>query len=197
MNRATVLWAVATIGVLAVVRPWTVRPLQLQKPAAFEPAAYAGSLWPRVLDEATRHAVDVASMPAPPAAASVKARFVKGSGVVTTIDRSSRVGLLRVQLSGAATPGVAIQIGPVIRGTTLRDALSFVQFSDFTNQSDYAAAANALNEHVLREVVGVSNVDALQGRTIDFVGAASRTTAPEGPLEIVPVTITVLDVGRS
>jgi predicted lipoprotein len=191
-----VLWIVGGVVALAVVRPWTVRPLQVDKPAAFDASTYAVSLWPRVLDEAKRTATDATSAP-PAAATSAKARFVKGSGVVTAIDRTSRVGLLRVQLAGDQTPGIAIQIGPVIRGTTLRDALSFVQFSDFTNQFDYAGAANALNEHVLRTVVGAANVEALQGRTIDFIGAAPRTTPPGSPVEVVPVAITVLETGRS
>jgi predicted lipoprotein len=188
------LWVVAGVAGLAIVRPWTVRPLHLDKPAAFDAGTYAISLWPRVLDEANRIAADVTSAPATPT--SAKARFVKGSGIVTAVDRASRVGLLRVQLAGQTAPGVSIQIGPVIRGTTLRDALSFVQFSDFTNQFDYAGAANALNEHVLRTVVESANVDALQGRTIDFVGAASQTTPPGGPVEVVPVTITVNEAGR-
>jgi predicted lipoprotein len=191
-----VLWIVGGLVALAVVRPWTVRPLQVDRPASFDASTYAVSLWPRVLDEARRTAT---AMTAAPTAAetSAKAGFVKGSGVVTAIDRASRVGLLRVQLAGDRAPEIAVQIGPVIRGTTLRDALSFVQFSDFTNQFDFAGAANALNEHVLRTVVEVANVDALQGRTIDFVGAASRTTAPGSRVEVVPVTITVHQAGRS
>jgi predicted lipoprotein len=192
-----VLWVMAAIVGLAIVRPWTVRPLEGDKPAAFDAATYAQSLWPRVLSDATQRAADVAALPPVTAERSAKARFVKGSGVVITVDRTSRVGLLRVQLAGSGAPSVAIQIGPVIRGTTLRDALSFVQFSDFTNQFEYAAAANALNDHVMRAVVATADVDALHGRTIGFVGAASTTTPTGASLEIVPVTITVLDAGRS
>lgn len=197
MNRTTVMWGVATLVALAVVRPWTVRPLDHEKPAAFDAGSYAQSVWPRVLDEAVRQAVVVSSQPPVATGSSAKARFVKGSGVVTVIDRTSRVGLLRVQLSGTAASTVAIQMGPVIRGTTLRDAVSFIQFSNFTNQFDYAAAANALNDHVLRTVVTAARVDALQGRTIDFVGATSQTAAPGTPIEVVPVAITVLEAGRS
>jgi len=198
VSRTTVIGAIATVIILGIIHPWTVRPLHDDKPTAFDPSSYAQSLWPRVLDDATQHAVDVASaVPVPSAASSVKARFIKGSGVVTAIDRASRVGVLRVQLPGSAAPTVAIQIGPVIRGTALRDAVSFIQFSNFTNQFDYAAASNALNDHVLRHVVGTANVDTLPGRTIAFVGATGRPSVEGGAIEVVPVTITVLDAGRS
>ena len=33
---------------------------------------------------------------------------------------------------------VVLQIGPVIFGTALRDALPFIAFGDFVNQIDYA-----------------------------------------------------------
>ena len=36
----------------------------------------------------------------------------------------------------------AIQIGPVLRGTALRDALEFVRFTDFVNQFEFAGVAN-------------------------------------------------------
>jgi len=187
------LWIAGIVVILAVLRPWTVRPLEGDKPAAFDPGTYATSLWPRVLDEAGRLATDVA---APADGGTAKARFVKGSGVVTTVDRTSRVGLIRLQMPGKAPADVAIQIGPVIRGTTLRDAAGFIQFSDFTNQSDYAAAANALNDHVLRSVVGPINLDALTGRTIRFTGAAPRSAAPGAPLEVVPVSLVVIEAGH-
>ena len=196
MSRRVWIGVAVVVVVLAVVRPWTVRPLHVDAPPAFDPATYAGSLWPRVLDDANARAVDVTATVAPASGSGAKARFMKGSGVVTAIDRTSRVGLLRVRLPGASGPTIVIQIGPVLRGTTLRDAVSFIQFSDFTNQFDYAAAANALNDHVLRAVIEPAGVDGLQGRTIRFVGATSNAVAPDAPIEIVPVMIAVAEAGR-
>jgi predicted lipoprotein len=98
--------------------------------------------------------------------------------------------LVRVTGSGAAT--VALQIGPVVRGTALRDASGFIHFSDFTNQFDYASAANALNDHALRTVVGPLSIDALEGRTVTFTGAIGKAARREdGSIEIVPVRVDV------
>jgi predicted lipoprotein len=184
-----VLWVVFVAAGLAAVRPWTVRPLHLDKPAAFDATTYAQSVWPRVLSDGMQRATDVgASVEGP-----TKARFVKGSGVVTAVDGASRVGLLRVRVSGLAVP-VAIQVGPVIRGTALRDASAFIQFSDFTNQSDYAAAANALNDYALRTVIAPLPLTTLPGRTVAFTGAVGRSVAREdGAIEVVPLRIETLE----
>ena len=77
--------------------------------------------------------------------------------------------------------------GTASRGTALRDAASFIQFSDFTNQSDYAGAANALNEYALRTVVAPLPLDAVSGRAISFVGAISTSALrDDGAIEVAP-----------
>jgi predicted lipoprotein len=44
---------------------------------------------------------------------------------------------------------VALQVGPVMRGTALRDAVGFIQFDQFANQLQFADVANQLNERAL------------------------------------------------
>ena len=188
------LWIAAPIAALAILRPWTVRPLEGQKPAVFDAGGFASSAWPRLVRDAARTAAGVADV-APAAGASPShARFVKGTGVVAAVDRRSRVGVMLVRVPGSSLVTVAIQIGPVIRGTALRDASGFIQFSDFTNQSEYAAAANALNESALRLAIAPVQIGALQGRTISFVGAVGRSAPREdGAIEIVPVQLEVVE----
>jgi predicted lipoprotein len=182
------------VAVLAVLRPWTIRRLDDGRTAAFDASTFAASVWPRVLREATQTASDVSELPIPAAASPAKARFLKGRGVVAAVDRQSRVGVMRVQVSGAKPVMVAIQIGPVIRGTALRDASSFIQFSDFTNQFDFAGAANALNDHVLRAVIGAMPIDTLAGRTITFIGAIGKSPLREdGAIEVVPVQLELIE----
>ena len=132
-----------------------------------------------------------------PGASPARARFLKGTGVVVAIDRQSRAGVMRVQPSGSPTATVAIQIGPVMRGTALRDAASFIEFSHFTNQFDYAGAANALNDYALRTVVGALPADTLQGRTITFTGAAGKAPFREdGAIDLVPVQLELVEAAR-
>ncbi len=59
-----------------------------------------------------------------------------------------------------------MQIGPVIRGTTLRDVLPFIDFTAFRNQIDFAELARGLNDQAYKT--------ALEG------GAAGRAGGQEG-----------------
>jgi predicted lipoprotein len=116
-----------------------------------------------------------------------RAVFVKGTATVADVDRTSRIGLARLRLPWAKTAdAAAIQIGPVLRGTALRDALAFIRFTDFVNQLEFAGVANALNDRVIERVLTAVNVDALAGREVTFVGAVPATGAGS-TLEIVPV----------
>ena len=65
--------------------------------------------------------------------------LVKGEGAITSVDVASRHGTatLEVMIDNKPTK-VILQIGPVIFGTALRDALPFIAFGDFVNQIDYA-----------------------------------------------------------
>jgi predicted lipoprotein len=186
---------VVPIVVLAILRPWTVRPIEEAKPAVFDAASFAAAAWPKLLEEAARTAVDITaatSTETPP-----QARFVKATGIVKGVDRQSRVGVMRVHLPGDNAPALAIQIGPVIRGTALRDATSFIRFSDFTNQFDYAGAANALNDYALRTVIGPLSFDAMLGRTVTVTGAMGRSARrDDGSIEIVPVRFDVAEAVR-
>ena len=188
------LVVVAPILLVAILRPWSVRPIEGNKPAVFDATVFAQSAWPRLVRESSTTATDVAEIATTVGTPQSSARIVKGAGVVSAIDRRSRVGVMLVRVTGAKPVTVAIQIGPVIRGTALRDASGFIHFSDFTNQSDYAAAANKLNDAALQTVVGPLPVETLQGRTVIFTGAAGRSAAREdGAIEIVPLRLEVAE----
>jgi len=182
------LWIVAPLVLLAILRPWTIRPIEGARPEAFDAAAFARSAWPRVVRDATQAATEVTELALDGGAPPAGARFLKGTGIVAAVDRQSRVGVMRVRVAGARPATVAIQIGPVIRGTAVRDASRFIQFSDFTNQFDFAGVANALNDQVLRSVIATVPVDTLAGRAITFVGAIGKSPLrADGAIEMVPV----------
>lgn len=187
------VWILAPVALLAIVRPWTIRPIEGTKPAVFEAESFATTAWPRLVREASQSATDVSELVLAAGTAAAKPRFVKGTGVATEIDRRSRVGVVLVRVAGSKPATVAIQVGPVIRGTALRDASTFIHFSDFTNQFDYAGAANALNDHTLRTVLAPLQIESLQGRTVTFTGAVGKSAAREdGAIEIVPVSLEVV-----
>jgi predicted lipoprotein len=195
--------ALVIVGLLAVLRPWTIEPIQTAAPAAFDAPSYVASSWPRVLREADETAVDVTTVlrssgagsydGAPPARSAL---FVRGTGVVTEVNLQSRAGHALVRIDDGVAPAtVAIQVGPVLRGTALRDALGFVRFTDFVNQFDFAAVANALNNRVLETVLGPVDVRALSGERVSFTGAVTRDARALKTPEIVPVRLTVAGRG--
>jgi predicted lipoprotein len=193
----------AGLLVIAIARPWTIRPIVPvtslgmtsggMTSSPFDPSSYVSSIWDtRIISAASSSATDLARAlrEAQAAKAPARAMLVSGTGVVTSVDTRSRVGLAHVDLApGDGQPDAVLQIGPVLRGTVLRDAVGFIRFEDFANQIDYARVAGALNTRVLETVLrDVGKADALRGRTIEFRGAALVGAATP---EIVPVTLQV------
>ncbi|MCY1145472.1 DUF2291 domain-containing protein [Actinoplanes sp. Pm04-4] len=118
--------------------------------------------------------------------------MVKGSGKVTDVDTSVPTGPVTVEVPspGGKPVKVTIATGPVIAGTAIRDAVKFISFGDFTNQIDYAEAANQINDKVKTDVIAkAGDKAALKGRTVDFYGAFSAL-AP-GTIFLVPTELAV------
>ena len=75
--------------------------------------------------------------------------MVKGTGKVTEIKSESQAGTAIVEIPGL-NEKIALQIGPVVRGTALRDATGLVSFNQFTNQLDYADVSKEMNSRALK-----------------------------------------------
>jgi predicted lipoprotein len=114
---------------------------------------------------------------------------VKGVGAVVSVDKESRAGSMVVSVdapSGARE--VTLQIGPVVRGTAIRDNLPFVSFGDVTNQIQFAQVSRAIND---RAVAGIRpGLEALEapGTKVEFSGAMNVSAADDTVL-ITPVTL--------
>lgn len=115
---------------------------------------------------------------------------VRIAGKVVATDLASRASTASVDSDGDGMADVDLQIGPVIRGTALRDALPFVSFGSFVNQIDYAKFGRALNAYVDRTVLSGLPRDQLVGRTVSVVGALPGAAANARPL-VTPATFTV------
>jgi predicted lipoprotein len=183
--------------------PWTVRPIDGEKgapegPAAVSPAAYVDSVWaaklvPAVLNRAVDARTLVDALAASPEDA--QARYgrreangpvyfmVKGDGVVTSVDLRSRGGLALVDVAPFdRLPDLSIQIGPVLRGSSLRDATGIVRFTDFVNQLQFADVGNELNDRVLKTVLASLDKTKLTGRRVSFAGTLAAEPKAEPPL---------------
>jgi predicted lipoprotein len=96
---------------------------------------------------------------------------VRGAGKVVSVNTESRAGTAVVAIDTAAGPQeVTLQLGPVVRGTAVRDSLPFFSFGTVTNQIEFAQAARALNDKAQGDVKPA--VPAVKpGTRVEFVGA--------------------------
>ena len=92
---------------------------------------------------------------------------------------TTRVPMLRLTL----------QLGPVIKGSSLRDVAPFYVFTDFRDQIEFAKLARALNDAAGAAIV--LPVGDLVGKTITFEGAFAVLSAKDAIL-IVPTALTAL-----
>ncbi|HEY0790694.1 MAG TPA: DUF2291 domain-containing protein [Chthoniobacterales bacterium] len=114
--------------------------------------------------------------------------LVKGTGQVTELHTGSQAGTAMVEVPNLPEK-VALQIGPVIRGTALRDATGLVSFNQFTNQLDYADVSKEMNGRALKAAFGRLEPGSLVGKTITFFGAFTFDRHAKPPVLITPVAI--------
>jgi predicted lipoprotein len=108
---------------------------------------------------------------------------------VLGVDTTSRSGVERLDLEPYdGAPDAELQIGPVIRGTALRDALPFIHFDDFTNQMEYASVSRVLHERIVDSVLARVDRASLTGQVIQFYGAYAQAAGT--PL-VTPVILRV------
>ena len=186
----------ATVGALAALvlvtaagcRIATVRPLDEKgAPTAgaapvsgpFDATAFVESIWRSEVLRSLDGARDVAAVAS--GAADLRASgtrpttvvVVRGRGRVVSVDTRSRSGTATIELDGTSSSTVVVQIGPVITGTAIRDALPALGFDRFVNQIQHADVGNELNARVEREVLQALDRAGLRGRRLSFAGMAS------------------------
>ena len=113
---------------------------------------------------------------------------VKVKGTVESVNTQSRAGTFVI---ASGNEKVTVQIGPVVRGTAIRDSLPFFSFGDVTNQIQFAQVGRALNDHALAAIQPAAGSLAA-GQTVEVLGAISLTAVPATivvmPVSLKPVT---------
>jgi predicted lipoprotein len=203
--KRRVAWLMPPLLALCSCVPWTVRPIEKNEsgsgPQRFNAAAYVDSIWnskvlPAAMDGSADLGTLIAALRSDPAAANRRyghkagegaaCFLVNGQGRVLRVDAGSRSGSMTVDLPPYdGRPDAAIQIGPVLLGTALRDALPFIDFAQFVNQLDFADVGNELNSRAAKVAL-----KELPGKTVSFCGALEQPEAGAVP-RIVPVKLVV------
>lgn len=170
--------------------PWTVRPIEGQSAAAaqerFDASRFVDSQWQsKILPAMEGSAVEMTSLP-PAASRKPGTNFtVKGTARVLKVNPTPPLGQMSVDLEpfdGRAD--AVIQIGPEVRGSSVRDVTGLVQFSQFVNQIDFANVSSKLNARALQCLPPGAEFAHSEGRSFAFTGAF--TSGEELP-HIVPV----------
>lgn len=113
---------------------------------------------------------------------------VKGTATVVDENRASKAAVAAIDLDGDGQADATLQLGPVVKGTALRDTTNLYDFSTFRDQIEYAKLGRALNDKAVYKLPGPDI--ALKGKRLNFLGAAVIRSASEKPT-IMPVSIEV------
>jgi len=107
------------------------------------------------------------------------------------------LGTAELTLDGYSGPiKVVLYIGSRIPSdeTSVRDAVGFINFGDFKEQTEYGKVGSEINQRVLTQVLGSLDKNNLLGKNITFKGAfAIRTfNLPQinlKEIKVIPVEI--------
>jgi predicted lipoprotein len=186
---------------------------------AFDPVAYVDGIWesrllPTFDDEAVELSKILSEMEPDASGAAPKENLtevadqyglitdgeahvymVKGTGTIADVNADTSLGTAEVDLNGYDGPiKVLLYIGTRIPSddTSVRDAVGFITFGDFKEQTEYGKASTEINKRVLATVLGDIDRETLVGKQVSFKGAFTIRTfnliqIDVREIEIVPV----------
>jgi predicted lipoprotein len=109
-------------------------------------------------------------------------------GTIVSADTETRAATIAIDSDSDGKADATLQLGPVIRGTALRDSLPFVNFSNFADQIEFASFSRALNDRAYKNVLAALPRDGLRGREVSGRGALTMRTGSDEIL-ITPVAL--------
>ena len=109
---------------------------------------------------------------------------VKVQGTVSDVNTTSRSGKMTVKdLSGQ---DVVVQIGPIIRGTALRDVYKGSSYQDFNDQVLFGDYGRAINNLASDEV---KKLQPKVGDKVEVDGVFSSWDVPQTPPDVTPARV--------
>lgn len=96
---------------------------------------------------------------------------IKGTGTVKEVNTEKKAGYIELTIEGYSGPTVVrLQIGPVFKGSAVRDSLSMIKFEEYKNQVDYAAVSQSIHDLIKSTILDKIDLNSLNGKQIEFVG---------------------------
>ncbi|WP_265515882.1 DUF2291 family protein [Nitratireductor luteus] len=96
---------------------------------------------------------------------------VSVKGEIVSAKTDTRAATADVDVNGDGEADAVLQLGPVIRGTTLRDVLPFIDFTSFTDQIEFAQLSRALNTKAYETALEGLPRESLVGQPVEALGA--------------------------
>ncbi len=103
-------------------------------------------------------------------------------GRIIAADTGTRAATIDVDADGDGAADLTVQIGPVFKGTALRDSIDFISFNSFANQIEYAKFGKALNAHIYDTTLAALPRNKLVGRTVTLLGVFTLDDPKAKPL---------------
>jgi len=179
--------AAAAAGVgTGVAEMWTAQVLPHMKAAATDLATVLPAIAGGLDDAGAAHGHRARSEGAP-------WNFpVRAEGTVVAAKTDTRAATADVDINGDGTADATVQLGPVIRGTTLRDVQPFIDFTAYRDQIAFAELARALNDAAYQSALAAVPKDGLVGKKVSLVGAFTLKAASD-PILITAVSFQVAE----
>lgn len=97
--------------------------------------------------------------------------IVSGQAVILDVNRESKAGTMSIDIAPFdGTADAYVQVGPVYKNNTVRDAMPFLSFQDFKNQLTYGEIGKTINAYIDKNIVTAADVDNHVGDQIDLTG---------------------------
>lgn len=115
---------------------------------------------------------------------------VKGSGTIISAKLKSSKRNAKLDTNGDGQADVTLQLGPVIKGTVLRDYAPFYNFGDFRDQIEFARLGRKLNDRLKKEIKFDGNAEDLIGKSISFQGVlALKKSSDKWLITVVSIKV--------
>ena len=122
--------------------------------------------------------------------------MVKGSGIVTSVNTESSQGTAQIALDGYdGQIEVNLYIGTRIPSdeTSIRDAVGFIKFGDFKEQTEFGKVSSELNKKVVQNLSSLDREN-LVGKKISFEGGFTIRTFNLITISLENIYVTPIDV---